>query len=192
MSPSNLRSVSYFPNLLLLCGSGRDTGKTYLACNIINHWKKQGPVVAMKISMHKHMHTSGMELLLEKPGYSIWKEHTISKKDSGRFLEAGAKTVLYIETDDLHLHDAFLGSLIFIGKASMIVCESGGLAKIIRPGLILFVQPDGKEIDENKKPLRAMADKVIHTDCEEIHRPDTFLAFESNRWKFIGGNQGGV
>lgn len=178
-----------FPNILLLCGSGQNTGKTLLACNIIQHWKQSGPVNAVKISMHRHDHDAGMELLCEAPGYSIWKENTISTKDSGRFLGAGAEIVLYIETDDLHLRDAFHCALSFVGRHSKIVCESGGLVKFIRPGLMLFVQLPGMDVDKDKMWLRAMADKVVYFGSEEISRPDSFLGFGNGGWK-LAGNSG--
>lgn len=171
----------YYPNLILICGSGRDTGKTFLACNIISEWKGRFIINAIKISIHRHEHNPGMELLSEKEGYSIWKEHSISHKDSGRFLKAGAKSVFYIETNDVHLLDAFVSAIQFCDHGSMIICESGGLAKFIRPAVLLFVQHPQDEIDD-KQVFRLMADRVIYSGSDEILHPERYIAVENGSW----------
>ena len=42
------------PNMLLIAGTGRKSGKTTLACACIAHFSKQTGIYAIKISPHTH------------------------------------------------------------------------------------------------------------------------------------------
>jgi hypothetical protein len=182
-SPSVSRK--FFPNLLLICGSGRGTGKTLLACNIIEQSKNKENIVAMKISMHAHEHSMAMELILAGTGYSVWKENSVSEKDSGRFLNAGAQTVHYIETDDGHLYDSFLSVISLLPDHSLIICESGGLSKYVKPGVLLYIREQDYIPDDHKTMMQNLADKIIFSGSDEILQPGIFLTFENSSWKLI-------
>ena len=43
-----------FPNLLLVAGNGRNVGKTWLVCRIIEKISQNQKVTAVKISSHYH------------------------------------------------------------------------------------------------------------------------------------------
>jgi hypothetical protein len=155
--------------IMLVCGSGRNTGKTFLAESIIRHFSKTNLISAIKISMHRHDHPENLQLLISEHGYSIFSDHQISEKDSGRFLSAGAVPSLYIETTDEFLGPALLDAISYCPSDSLIVCESGGLIRVLRPGIIIFVQQPQEMIPDNKKYLRDEADLVVETGMD-VHR----------------------
>ena len=99
---------SYHSNILTISGTGRNVGKTSLACRIIHKLGRDQRLTAIKISPHFHTVDYPMPLT-EKPGaYSLYKEdRKDSGKDSSKMLAAGADQVFYIQTGDDHLNDAW-------------------------------------------------------------------------------------
>lgn len=153
----------FYPNLLLVSGSGRDTGKTLLACQIIQKFTRHHRIAALKISRHRHEHGEepGLQLAGEGNGYRIWYDTVQSAKDSGRFLNSGAELSIYIETTDLYLNEAFSHAMRLIRPGSMVVCESGGLVHLVQPALMIFVQEGEGQISPEKAAVRARADLVV-------------------------------
>jgi len=45
---------SKYPNILLVSGNGRNSGKTTLACKIIERFSKDHEITGLKISPHFH------------------------------------------------------------------------------------------------------------------------------------------
>jgi hypothetical protein len=174
-----------FSNLLLISGSGRERGKTLLACNIIRKWKAQDKIIAVKISAHIHEDPASLNVVVHSEGFTIWEEKTISSKDSGRFLEAGADKVFYIEAVDQYLLQAFQSVYGICGDKALIICESGGLGKFISPGVMLFVQHENDNLDMNKEVLRQLSHRVIFSSSPELSDPALFLSAIDHRWKLI-------
>ena len=61
------------PNLLLIAGTGTKSGKTSLACKIIEQFKNLN-ITAIKISPHFHETTDGLISISEGEGYAIYEE----------------------------------------------------------------------------------------------------------------------
>lgn len=145
----NLNQISYYSNIILIAGAGRNVGKTSFACKIIESLSDKHDVTAVKVSSHLHPLNPGTEILFQTQSYAFSKEDSISKKDSSRMLEAGAKNVYYLQSQQENLKDAFekLKPYIQVGP---VIIESGGLHEIIEPALFFFVYKD-PDITENKK-----------------------------------------
>lgn len=152
------------PRLLLICGSGRNSGKTLIATRIINSRSQRFSVAAIKISMHNHEHHERMKILEKGKGYQIWQDNGITRKDSGRFLEAGAAISLYTETTDEYLFEAFTRLITHIPEEALIVCESGGLSRFIKPGLMIFVHEMDIAVPGNKIETMLQSDLVLCLD----------------------------
>lgn len=134
-------------NILLIAGTGRNVGKTMLACNIISHLSKKINVTGIKISNHFHPVEPGQKIILKTQNYTIFEEMLISKKDSSRMKQAGAKKVFCIQSKHKFLLEAF-DSISTEISGNPVVCESGGLNHFIKPGIFLFVK--GKDFPVNK------------------------------------------
>jgi hypothetical protein len=171
-------------NLLLVSGSGRNSGKTTLACEIIKNLSKTMVVYALKISPHFHQLNKKQELLVQKKGFSIFRETDEgSTKDSSRMLKAGAKESLYLQCEDAEVPRAFRSVMQFIPAGSPIVCESGSLAKSFRPGLHLLVGNENMEsnkngLNENKR----LADQVVCYDGTNFNLDIKRIAFDGKTW----------
>jgi hypothetical protein len=61
------------PNLMIISGSGNLSGKTTMACRVIDQFAHLG-IIAFKITPHFHETTQDLFLLTEQPGYSIFEE----------------------------------------------------------------------------------------------------------------------
>ena len=128
-----------YPNILLIAGTGRNVGKTLLACEIIEHISSTTKVVGVKISSHLHEVEHGQKVIISNDSYTIIEECLINNKDSSRMKQAGASVVFYIQSQKPFVWEAFLQLPIPI-DCGAIVCESGGLHQYIKPGVFVMVE----------------------------------------------------
>ncbi len=175
-------------NLLLIAGTGRNTGKTTLACKIINAFSNNYRITGLKISPHFHGGTKSLKLVINSENYNIYEEtSSATGKDSSLMLKAGASQVFYIETVDEHLKRAFEKFLEIIPDSSPVVCESPALRNYVIPRVFFVV--DNKAVEKRKTGItrwRLSADRWIDTSKENIN--DILkdkLSFGNNRWKYL-------
>jgi len=90
--------MEYNPQLLIISGTGRNTGKTTLACDIISYFSNQIEITGVKISPHFHKHGKHIESLFESELFNLYWEITEnSEKDTSRMLKTGAAKVFYAD-----------------------------------------------------------------------------------------------
>lgn len=176
--------MASFDNLLLISGTGRKTFKTTFACELIHHHRYNG-VVGIKISSHFHPQSSGALPWKEVPGqYEIYEEHNPDgPRDSSRMLNAGAERVYYIQCRKEALADAFQTVLFELSPGCPIVCESGGLADIVRPALHLALKGDGTT--GGGKELHPLADMSIEKNEKGFSVSPERFVFQDRKWKFV-------
>ena len=150
--------------ILLISGSGQNTGKTTFACKIIEQ-NKEKQIVAIKISPHFHT-VENCKLLFSESSFQIYQEQNLDgKKDSSKMLIAGAKKVFYIQATDKSLGLAYKKVSELINENSFVVCESGGLRDIIKPAVFIFIKNiDESKIKEKAKHLIPLADGILIFD----------------------------
>ena len=172
-------------NLLLIAGTGRNTGKTTLACSIINKVASDNKIIGLKISPHFHGGTDSLKLLSGNEFFNIYKETSANTgKDSSKMLKAGAYRVFYIETNDEHLQEAFMKFNELTPLKYPIVCESPALRNYVRPGIFFIVDCEN---NKNKKQKilkwKNEADLFIKTDREDISNIIEKLLLDKSGWK---------
>lgn len=136
------------PNLLLVSGNGRNSGKTYFACQVIKELSENMEVVAVKISPHFH-HQEGAKVVVEEKDFIIIDEDRIIDKDSSLMLQAGASKVWFVMVKRGKI-DRLLPLLIEIIGENAIICESAGLHKLVNPGAFVFIKRTGEQIVKNE------------------------------------------
>jgi len=173
-----------YRNILLVAGTGRNSGKTTLACNIIEKFSKYFEVTAVKISPHFHQGTSSLRAIDKTEGYNIYPETKKNTgKDSARMLRSGASKVFYVEVLDSCLMDAFLALIRKIPPSSPIVCESPALRNFIIPGVFLVVDhPETKNKKTEVLKWKGVADEFINTGKDDIGPTVDRLDFNINGW----------
>jgi hypothetical protein len=168
------------PNLLLIGGTGNKSGKTTLACRIIEQFVKEG-VIGIKITPHFHETTAGLVLLSEADGFSIYEETNIETgKDTSRMLNAGAKRVFFAKVTDNDLLSAFKAIIGYIPENAPIVCESPALRFHLEPGIFAIMSSDNSH---NKKNINQLPHVVFH--LEDLRKMEEIpVQFNSGKWMY--------
>lgn len=171
-----------YKNLLIIAGTGRNSGKTTLACQVTDTFRQLSPV-AVKISPHFHEPTAGLLEWHIEEGFSIFTEnHKEGNKDSSRMLGAGAAKVYYIVCRDEYIKKAFSMVFITLPAGKPVICESPSLAKYIDPG-VLFIADSSLPGTKKDLPFEVgKADRVFQPLEKEADLSG--LRFTGGRWVF--------
>jgi hypothetical protein len=168
------------PRLLVISGSGKKVGKTKLAVSIIRSMKNDFEMTAIKISRHFHK-AENVRILYEEGGsYSIYEEKSVQPvNDSSKMKYAGAARAFYIQAFDSRVGEAFLKCLEYIDEYSPIICESGSLGNLIRPGLAIYITNECRTISGEPNGLNMI---LIVRGQGEVENVLDSITFKSGRW----------
>jgi len=174
----------FYKNILLIAGTGQNVGKTLFASQVIAQQAKDFPVISIKIAPHFHRLNPDAHIIEKGPDYCIIKEiNADGNKDSHRFLNAGSKEVYYIQCMDNKLPIVFDKLMKLIPKDSPIICESGGLRQIVKPGIFLMINnTNNKQIKPQALRNRELADKWIEFDEQKFDFDPKKLQFSESGW----------
>ncbi|MCX6325906.1 MAG: hypothetical protein NT144_04540 [Bacteroidia bacterium] len=172
------------PNLLLIAGTGTKSGKTSLACKIIEQFNNID-ITAIKISPHFHETTAGLISKSEKKGYSIYEEtNRDTSKDTSRMLHSGAHKVFFAKVWDDQLLDVFNEIMTYIPSNVPVICESPALRNYIEPGVFIIMTSNIVNKQKNINYLQTLPHIMLK--YEELDRIDSFsIGFENGKWFFI-------
>ncbi len=171
------------PNLLLIAGTGNKSGKTTLACRIIEQFVNEG-VIGIKITPHFHETTAGLVILSEADGFSMYEETNIETgKDTSRMLNAGAKRVFFAKVTDNDLLSAFKAIMGYIPENAPIVCESPALRYHLEPGIFAIMSSDISHNIKNINQLLKLPHVVFH--LEDLRKMEEIpVQFNSGKWMY--------
>ncbi len=177
-----------FPNLIIISGSGRKVGKTFLVTALIRAFSPGIPLIALKISPHVHDALGNTALRATAKGARIFQDLGAHHKNSGQFLEAGALQSYFMETEDNCLESAFD---IFMKECNPtnnpVICESGALSILMDPGISIFIRGSNIHLPDHKQAAMQQADLVLparlFSTAEIIGR----ISFSENRWNLRNG-----
>ncbi len=179
MRHSKLNIPTQIPNILLVAGNGRNVGKTYFVCKLIEHLVQTTPVTGVKVSSHFHPYNE-TDVLIKNKHFVILEEKQLTNKDSSLMLQAGAGKVYFVMAEQEHLEEAF-GQLYPLLPQHPVVCESGGLHQIINPGLFFFVTPPLQKIIKPRhldyKPI------MVYNTGHSLNFKIEEISFVNNRFR---------
>lgn len=134
-----------YDNLLLVSGSGRNSGKTTFACSVIEQFRNL-EIISIKISPHFHVASQDLVHISGGPGFEIYNETSLlSTKDSSRMLKSGAAKVFYVQSEEEGIMKAFTEIYAVLPSEHPVICESPALINYLDPGLfIMMVSPEIK------------------------------------------------
>jgi hypothetical protein len=171
------------PNLILIAGTGTKSGKTTMACRIIEQFHHLG-IAAIKISPHFHETTNGLKTIEEEPGrYAIYEEtNSDSNKDTSRMLSAGAKRVYFAKVLDDRLLFVFNQIKDLIPDGTPIVCESPALRNFVEPGIFVIMSSVSPNKLKNINHLLELPHVMFKLEELDLisHIP---IVFENGMWK---------
>ena len=172
------------PQLLLIAGTGRNTGKTTLACKIIQKFSPDKSIIGLKITPHFHKNIqSGKILINENDLYIAEETDSTTGKDSSLMLEAGARQSFFIMATDAHLGTAIHEIRKVIPSNALLVCESGGLRHQVVPGLFFMMKKtDDEVVKPGAEKLKILADRLICFNGKNIDFDLDTIELKDNQW----------
>jgi endonuclease IV len=169
------------PNLLIIAGTGNKSGKTTMACRIIEQFKHL-KIVSVKVTRHFHEITPGLVLISEKPGFSVYEESSReTQKDTSRMLRAGASRVLFAKVTDNSLSEAFAEILKHVPQGEPIICESPALRHYAEPGIFIIMTSSLKVNQKNIKSLLNLPHVEFNLDHLSGDK-EIPVSFSSGKW----------
>ncbi len=172
--------MNSLPNWLLISGNGRNVGKTTLICRIISDIRDLKPI-AVKISSHLHPLPEDSDWIIRTNEFALIRETRITSKDSSKMLQAGADMVFYAQGSELRFPD-ILAALNKFTSDSPVICESGGLRKLFKPGAYILVKGDEKSAKPDAERMEKLADLVLSQEDIITYKYDKKIHFENNNW----------
>jgi len=172
------------PQLLLVAGTGRNSGKTTLLCSVIRNISQSHKVTAIKITPHFHKKYLIGNAIMEEEGLFVMEEkQKEGGKDSSLMLGAGADKAYFAMASEKNVLQAFRFIANLIPENHAVVCESGELRHFIEPGLFLMMnRSDRTAFKTDTMDLKTLADQWITFDGETLDfDPDT-IQYSANKW----------
>ena len=175
-----------FNQFIIISGSGKKVGKTYMATALIRAFSNQFPLIALKISPHEHDSLGNIQLIAKNDGIRIFRDLEVHAKNSGQFLNAGAAKSFFMETDDVHLSLAFDIFMERCNPANQpVICESGALSDLIKPGILIFITRSADHLPEHKLATLSRADLVLPAESFFPSVVISKIRFSENRWHIL-------
>jgi hypothetical protein len=169
------------PNLLLIAGTGTKSGKTSMACRIIEQLRDLG-ITAIKITPHFHETTPGLIARSVKDGYSIYEEKdSESSKDTSRMLKSGAAKVFFAKALDNQLLNVFNEIMNEVPAGTPVICESPALRNFVEPAVFIIMTSDTINKHKDINHLKELPHVMIK--LEELNRIDLLpIDFIDEKW----------
>ena len=169
------------PNMLLIAGNGRNVGKTYFACKLIQNLSKNHVITGLKITPHFHSGPVG-NIVYQTDEFVITEEINHNGKDSSLMFQAGANKVYFVMVKNENLARAFqfIKELL---KGEIIICESGGLREIVKPGEFFFISKG--EVENTKANVLKFSPRIVNNEGDNIDRLVEQIVFKNNRFFIV-------
>ena len=157
------------PNMVLVGGNSRNSGKTTMACNIIQKFSSAHEIIGLKVTAIRPGEDEfhGNHDVEESADFSIFEElNASSHKDTSKMLRAGAHRVFYIRVNEKFIQKAILHFLSTYINKQIIVCESRSLRRLINPGLFLMMMrlPEEGKAKNDIDTFLSLADEIFYFD----------------------------
>ena len=179
------------PDLLMVGGTGRNSGKTELACRIIARHAPSEPVVGLKVTAVDRTDGHcphggdgcGVCSSLEVPWIVSEELDRRPTKDSCRMLASGALRVFWLRSLRAQLHRGAADLLSYVPRGWVGVCESTSLRQLVEPGLFLMVRsPDGSSDKASARKVAHLADRVVVSNGRSFDLELDRISVVDGRW----------
>ena len=165
------------PRMLLIGSMGRNSGKTVMACSVIDKLKNRHRVIGLKVST---IHTDEKRCLRGGEGcgvctslegdYCLTVERSLdSGKDTARMLAGGASEVYWLRVRKGHLREGINSFLAANPGSDPIVCESNSLREAVEPGTFLMMKLQGSsDLKSSAAAVQDFADETVEFDGQRL------------------------
>lgn len=175
--------------MLMIGSTGRNLGKTQLACTFLRKFSKFHSIVGIKVTPimvrdGQHLFQGeGCRVCSSLNGaYTIVEEtNTDSSKDTARFLCAGASRVFWLRVFKERLQDGLTALMNIVGPGTISICESNLLRHVVEPGLFLLVtNPKLNRWKNSALKVQDHADRIVFSENGKFN-------FDFNQVRILDG-----
>jgi molybdopterin-guanine dinucleotide biosynthesis protein len=174
--------------MLLIGSTGRKSGKTSLACQIIQKFRKNNLVAIKVTTVTKTNKNSHSDLsVAETKGFIITEEtRNNTDKDTSKMLAAGASRVFWLCAEKKCLKSGLDALLKKIGNKKICICESNSLRQFVEPGLFIMVKgPDCRKTKPSAKHVINFADRIVTNRSNDFDNLLKDLRLAGKKWLII-------
>ena len=185
-----MTDLQFYPKLLEIGSTGRNSGKTFFAKDVIERFKDGHKMVALKIITIRGARgvcqrggvgcgictsiDAGFELIEEK--------NARGKKDTMELLKSGVDKAYLMKAFEDSLLDGFEAFLKEIDDDTLVVCESNSLRKYLIPGCFVMIHNQKRTMKKSAAEVYDLADFVI-TEDNVLDSPVT-VTIKENSWDY--------
>lgn len=144
------------PIILGIGGSHSKVGKTTLVTALLNKLKGWGAIKYTKTALYSSI---------------IEDRETLSLKgkDTRHFLDAGATTVLWVQSPASGLSEIMSLAMERLSNLEGIIIEGNSAIEFLKPDIIIFIsEKDSSRLKESGKRVQGLADIIYYRDVREI------------------------
>jgi len=179
------------PDLLLVGGSGRNSGKTELACRIIARHAPSEPVVGLKVTTVERTdghcphggEGCGVCSSLDRPWIVTREMDSESPKDTCRMLASGARRVHWLRSLRSELVGGATELLENVQPGWVGVGESTSLRQVVEPGLFILVEStESAGLKPSARTVAHLADRVVASDGRSFDLELDRISVVDGRW----------
>lgn len=179
------------PEMLMIGATGRNAGKTELACRLIRRFASQAPIAALKVTAVEHTDGRcprggagcGACSSLSQPWCVTRELDADTDKDTSKLLASGAREAYWLRVTREALDEGAANLLAHVPVGWPTLCESNSLSRVVEPGLFLQVRTASERT--TKPSARAVAnlvDRVVVSDGSGFDLPLERIALLDGQW----------
>ncbi len=178
------------PDILMIGSSGRNVGKTLLACELVRRHAAVHAVTAVKITtIHEEEWdcphgVAGCGVCGSLQGdYQLTEEKDgPPDKDTTRLLKAGATRVFWLRVRQPHLAEGVGELMRRLPAGQPAVIESNSARQVLAPGLFLILRDGGAEVKASCRGVMGQADRTLIFDGRGWGMAPDRITYSAGRW----------
>ena len=193
------------PGWIVIGSTGRNSGKTEVACSVIRAFRRYHPIVGVKVTAIREGESTcprggeGCGVCSSLKGnFEISEERGERPgKDTVRMLESGASRVFWLRCKTQWIPAAVEALAPRLAQGALVVAESNSLARVIEPDLFLMVKNgDSSFVKPTAADVIPLADRVVVSIDGRQDLDPSQLAVVGGVWRlmeasarFVAGRQ---
>lgn len=157
------------PHMVMIGSTGRNSGKTTLAIELIKKWKMNHKIIGLKVTTihdEKGPCPRGGEgcgvCESLKENYEILEEtNPHSEKDTSLLLNAGSNRVFWLKAKRPYIEEGIRAFMAQCDPEALIICESNSLRHVVKPGMFIMLKSGEPSIKTSAKKVMHYADFLV-------------------------------
>lgn len=172
------------PQLLIIAGTGQNTGKTTLVRLLLEQFAPHTPLYAVKTTPHFYPLTPGLVEVARCNRFTVCEEtNSTTRKDSSTMLASGASRVFLIMAPDCFLLEALEVVLRQLPPHCLLIAESTGLGLCVTPGLLVILTRNHmRDAKPGVQNLYCKPHYPVNTDLVPVAHVANSISILNHQW----------